>query len=218
MSAEMTDTTHTDRGGEAGPGDDLSSLTDPYRREPFAHALELLERAIGYTRVQLQVVTPAMLCRPTPCGAWTLGSLLDHMVESLDALTEAADLGVVALAVPPGQPSPVDAVERLRERACSLLGAWSAVAVEDDVVVGDKALSSSLLACAGALEVAVHGWDVSQATGASEPIPAALARDLLTWADVLVSESDRPRRFDFPADGPSIGPSSRLLRFLGREP
>jgi hypothetical protein len=103
-------------------------------------------------------------------------------------------------------------------RACSLLGAWSRVARDDAVMVGDRRLSSSLLACAGALEVAVHGWDVSQATGARDPIPAALARDLLPWVDVLVTDADRPDRFDFPLDGPSIGPSSRLLMLLGREP
>jgi uncharacterized protein (TIGR03086 family) len=197
----------------------VSTTRSALSHAPLHHALELLERAIGYTRLQLQVVTPAMLCRPTPCLDWTLAGLLEHMTESLEALTEAADLGDVALSVPAGVPrSPVDAVERLRERACALLGAWSAVAHDDDVTVGDKALSSSLLACAGALEVAVHGWDVSQATGAREPIPAALARDLLTWADVLVGDADRPGRFDYPVEGPSIGPSSRLLRLLGREP
>ena len=185
---------------------------------PLRQSLELLERAVGYTRVQLQVITPAMLCRPTPCTDWSLATLLEHMADSLDALTEAADLGAVALFAPSGPPmSPVHAVERLRDRACALLGAWSAVARDDDVEVGDRALSSSLLACAGALEVAVHGWDVSQTTGAREPIPAALARDLLRWADVLVSDADPPRRFDYPLDGPSVGPSSRLLLLLGRE-
>ncbi|MGY2876962.1 uncharacterized protein (TIGR03086 family) [Marmoricola sp. URHA0025 HA25] len=187
---------------------------------PLLESLEMLERAVGYTRVQLQAVTPETLCLPTPCDGWRLGTLLDHMGESLDALTEAADLGHVAVAdVPPPTPaSPVDAVERLRVRACSLLGAWSAVARDDDVMVGDRPLSSSLLACAGALEVAVHGWDVSQATGVRAPIPAALARDLLIWADVLVSDADRPRRFGYPITGPSVGPSSKLVMRLGREP
>jgi uncharacterized protein (TIGR03086 family) len=188
---------------------------------PLLESLEMLERAVGFTRVQLQSVTQEMLCLPTPCERWRLGALLDHMAESLDALTEAADLGHVAVAVgrePAGPPSPVDAVERLRVRACSLLGAWSAVARDDDVMVGDRPLSSSLLACAGALEIAVHGWDVSQATGVRAPIPAALARDLLIWADVLVSDLDRPERFDHPITGPSVGPSSRLLMKLGREP
>lgn len=197
----------------------MSTTRSAPSHAPLHQALELLERSIGYTRVQLQVITPAMLCRPTPCADWSLATLLDHMADSLDALTEAADLRAVALSLPSVPPlSPVDAVERLRERACSLLGAWSAVADDEDVSVGDRALSSSLLACAGALEVAVHGWDVSQTTGAREPIPVALARDLLTWADVLVTDADRPSRFDHPLEGPSVGPSSRLLRFLGREP
>jgi len=197
----------------------MSTTRSAPSHAPLHQALELLERAIGYTRIQLQVITPAMLCRPTPCTGWSLETLLDHMADSLDALTDAADLRSVTLAMASGPTfSPVDAVERLRERACSLLGAWSSVAHDDDVEIGDRALSSSLLACAGALEVAVHGWDVSQTTGAREPIPAALARDLLTWADVLVTDGDRPVRFDYPLEGPSVGPSSRLLRLLGREP
>jgi uncharacterized protein (TIGR03086 family) len=181
----------------------------------------MLERAVGYTRVQLQTVTREMLCVPTPCERWTLGALLEHMEESLDALVQAADLGHVWVADRPGPvepPSAIEAVERLRVRACSLLGAWSAVARDDDVMVGDRPLSSSVLACAGALEVAVHGWDVSQATGVRAPIPAALARELLIWADVLVGDADRPERFDHPLSGPSVGPSSRLLMKLGREP
>ena len=185
---------------------------------PLLESLELLERSIGYTRLTLQQVSPAMLCLPTPCNQWRLGALLEHMADSLDALTEAADLGHVVLDDPPGPASPVDAVERLRVRACSLLGAWSRVARDDEVLVGDRPLASSLLARAGALEIAVHGWDVSQSTGSRDPIPAALARDLLTWVDVLVTDEDRPHRFDHPLDGPAIGPSSRLLRRLGREP
>lgn len=199
----------------------MSTTQSTPAHAPLLESLEMLERAVGYTRVQLQAITPEMLCLPTPCERWRLGALLDHMADSLDALTEAADLGHVAVAdrpAPAGPPSPVDAVERLRIGACSLLGAWSTVAQDDDVMVGDRRLASSLLACTGALEVAVHGWDVSQATGVRAPVPAALARDLLIWADVLVTDADRPGRFDHPLTGPSIGPSSRLLMQLGREP
>ena len=208
----------------------MSTTRSAPSRAPLDHALELLERATSYTRVQLQVVSPAMLSRPTPCARWALADLLDHMVDSLDTLAEAADLSQFrrdgvdldtiagATLVPRMPTSSVGAVDRLRDRACRLLATWSAVARHDDVTIGDKALSSSVLACAGALEVAVHGWDVSQATGTCEPIPAVLARDLLIWADVLVTDDDRPTRFDHPVDGPSVGPSSRLLRMLGREP
>jgi uncharacterized protein (TIGR03086 family) len=184
---------------------------------PLDESLGMLERAVGYTRIALQDVRPSMLRWPTPCTDWDLGALLDHMANSLETLTDAAGLGYVALASPPGPPSLVGAVELLRVRACSLLGAWSTLAQDDDVMVGDRPLSSSLLACAGALEVAVHGWDVSQTTGAREPIPAALAWDLLPWLDALVSDTDRPERFGYRVDGPTVGPSSRLLTVLGRE-
>lgn len=197
----------------------MSSTRSAPSHAPLHQSLDLLERAIGYTREQLRVITPEMLRRSTPCVDWSLATLLDHMADSLDALIDAADLRAVVFSLPSGPRfSSVDAVDRLRERACSLVDAWSVVTHDDDVTVGDRALPSSLLACAGALEVAVHGWDVSQTTGAREPIPAGLARDLLTWADVLVTDADRPARFDHPVPGPSVGPSSRLVQLLGREP
>jgi RNA polymerase sigma-70 factor (ECF subfamily) len=38
----MTDTTHTDRGGEATPAEDFPTLADPYRRELFAHCYRMV--------------------------------------------------------------------------------------------------------------------------------------------------------------------------------
>lgn len=184
---------------------------------PLIESLGLLERAVGYTRLALREVTPGMLGSPTPCTDWDLAALLRHMVESLEALTEAADLGCVALVVPDEPPTSVEVVMQLREHACSLLGAWSAVAHDTDVMVGDRPLSSSILAAAGALEVAVHGWDVSQATGACAPIPALLALDLLPWVPAFVTDLDRPDRFAPELDVPMGGPSSRLLALVGRQ-
>ena len=192
--------------------------TAPSTAPPLIESLGMLERAIGYTRLALMEVAPSMLAAPTPCADWDLGALLEHMADSLDALTEAADLGYVALVTPAGPASPVDAVERLRVKACSLLGSWSAVARSSDVLVGDKPLSSSLLACAGALEVTVHGWDVSVATGHPHPIPEPLARDLLPWVQVFVTDFDRPLRFGYRPDlGADADPSTRLLAAVGRQ-
>jgi len=189
----------------------------PIHAPPLLESLGLLERAVGYTRVALRELTPTMLGNPTPCDRWDLAALLDHMVDSLEALTEAADLGYVDLCTPEGPPSPIDAVQRLRVQACSLMGAWSAVARDDEVMVGDRPLASSLLACAGALEVAVHGWDVGQSIGAGTPLPTLLALDLLPWVDVFVTESDRPVRFGPEVDVPLGGPSSLLLARVGRQ-
>ena len=52
--------------------------------------VELLERALGYTRTALARVDRTDLTRPTPCSRWDLAALLAHMDDALDAFLEAA--------------------------------------------------------------------------------------------------------------------------------
>ena len=178
----------------------------------------LLERAVGYTRTSLRLVAHTDLAARTPCAEWDLGSLLQHMDDSLAAFTEAAEIGYVDL-VPVREADPdLLLVDRLRGRACALLGAWAQRPGTGPVVVRDRELRSDVLAAAGALEIAVHGWDVAQACGVDRPLPAALAVDLLDVVPLLVSDADRPGRFADPVDVPMrAGPSTRLLASVGRD-
>jgi len=180
----------------------------------------LLERAIGYTRGSLALVTPDRLAAPTPCSEWDLGALLAHMDDSLAALTEVAELGRVAApggGCHPEGPVPVPVLAALRTRACALLGAWSTEDRPATTQVADRRAPSPLLALAGALEVAVHGWDVAQACGADHPLPDPLALDLLPVARRLVAADDRPDRFAPAVPVPAgAAPGARLLGFLGR--
>ncbi|WP_214368243.1 TIGR03086 family metal-binding protein [Pseudonocardia sp. H11422] len=182
-----------------------------------APSTALLERAIGYALGSLHLVTPDALSRPTPCDAWDLRALLVHMDDSLAALHEATGYGGVALAPVPHREQAADLVALLRERACGLLGAWTAAPHRDVVAVGDLGLPTRLLLAAGAVEVTVHGWDVAQACGEPRAIPPVLATELLGLAPLLVTAGDRPVRFAAAtAPPPSAGPESRLLAFLGR--
>lgn len=185
-------------------------------------AVELLERALGYTRLSLGSVTDDLLGRATPCRAWDLGDLLTHLADGLDAFTEGA-AGWVGYPAGPGPARPAARVAELRvaelrAKAGALLGAWSRP-VPDHVDVGDHRLATATLARAAALETTVHGWDVAQTTGAAWPIPVALARDLLPVAQQLVAAADRGVRFG-PArpSRPGEPDDVRLLRFLGRMP
>jgi len=175
-------------------------------------AVELLDRALAYTRVALAGVTEHALTRPTPCAGWSLDELLDHMADSLDAFTEAATgrVPLTSAAPPLG-----DRLAGLQQRACALLGAWTA-APPGRVVVGDAPAPGSLVIATAALEITVHGWDVAQATGHALPVPEALAERLLAVARAVVTEDDRGSRFGpaRPARGPSY--EQRLLGFLGR--
>lgn len=177
-------------------------------------AVELLDRALGYTRMALSEVSDGDLARRTPCDRWDLGQLLAHMEDALDAFGEGAS-GVVDLEA--HVPAEVR-VATLQQKACALLGAWSA-GHRGEVTIGDLSVPAGVVVLAAALEITVHGWDVAQATGARTPLPGDLARALLPVAEALVDDADRGDRFDDPHSiGTDAAADVRLLAFLGREP
>ena len=179
-------------------------------------SVELLDRALGYTRVQLGDVRDDLLDHPTPCADWHLGALLAHMEDSLDAFTEAAG-GAVELHPPAGA---AGRVAVLQDKACALMVAWSRpvpgdVVIRDDI--GGLDLGSPLLVATAALEITVHGWDVGQATGRRAPLPDELARALYPVAHRVVGPGDRGVRFDAArATDPAGSYGVRLLAYLGR--
>ncbi|MFE1095828.1 TIGR03086 family metal-binding protein [Streptomyces smyrnaeus] len=189
-----------------------------------ARAVELLRHAVGYALGTAQPVTPALLHRPTPCAKWDLGRLMVHVDDSLAALHEGVTEGTVALH--PTAPAPraaaraPDPAAAFRLRAARLLGAWTA-AGPGRVVVADAPLTATALALTGAVEIAVHGWDIGRATGPPDrPIPAPLAARLLPVARQLVPHEGARHPLFAPRlpSAPDAPPGDRLLAFLGRDP
>lgn len=186
-------------------------------------AHHLLTQAIGYADGVLDAVTPRLLSQPTPCRDWDLRMLLEHAEASLGTLLE----GVTAcrVAVIPGQ---VPARDHGDSTAAALVGAFrrdaaalahaSAQAHGDaPVTIGGYPIPLDGLRAAGALEIAVHAWDISQACGQRLPIPDGLAADLLAQALLLVPLSGRHPLFAAPVPVPSRpAPSDRLTAYLGR--
>jgi uncharacterized protein (TIGR03086 family) len=196
--------------------------------------MALLERAVSYTLGQLRLVTPGALARPTPCQRWDLRALLRHMDDSLATMQEAVDLRSV-------DPDPFDAVladavladavladavladaeelvAGLRARGCRLLGALTGEA-GSLVWIGGLPAPVRIVTSAGAIDVAVHGWDVGRACGSGRPLPEQLAEDMLSIAPLLVSGADRPERFGPPVPVPAdASAGDRLVAFLGRDP
>ena len=194
----------------------MTAVSPPRAVGPLA----VLDAAVVWTHDRLQQARTADVGAPTPCSGWDLGDLLTHMEDSLAALGEAA-LGVVALDGPPPEPSRDTGVllDRVVRRACELRARWhtlpsrfSRAPVEVDVL----ALDRDTLALVGALEVAVHGWDVGVAAGTPLRPPEDLAARLLPVARQVVPEEERGGRF-----GPAVAPydtsaAARLLAHLGR--
>src|SRR4029078_11359198 len=110
----------------------------------------------------LAAVRPDQLERPTPCAGWTLGHLLAHMEDALDAFTEAAAGRVEGERVPPT----TTRVDARREKACALLGAWMAARpASERVEVGDLGLDAPLLVATAARAHTAPASVVGQRTG-----------------------------------------------------
>jgi Mycothiol maleylpyruvate isomerase N-terminal domain len=89
----------------------------------------------------------------------------------------------------------------------------------DLIEIADRQLALGALIGVGALELAVHGWDLSRACGHRRPIPGSLATGLLDISPLLVPRTGRRPLFDPPVTVPPLAtPSDQLVAYLGRNP
>jgi uncharacterized protein (TIGR03086 family) len=192
----------------------------------------LLDRAVRYALSAAGHATTQLLPAATPCPEWDLGRLLVHLGDSLDALAEGLSARSVAVGLccgaegsagAPSAPEPGDGealVTGLAVRAAMLLSACAEVpGGQEPVAVADQLLTTSVVAITGAIEVAVHGWDISMTCGDHEPVPSRLATELLPYAALLVPRHTRPGLFADPVVVPRrTSAGDRLVAFLGRQP
>jgi uncharacterized protein (TIGR03086 family) len=184
-------------------------------------ATALLAGAISYALGACVQVAPGEMALPTPCADWDLAALLAHLAGSMADLETAIRTGHLDL--DPGElPAPDhdggDPVEALRDQAANLMFAcYAHHGPGRFVLVGDLPLPAGIVACTGAVEIAVHGWDVSAARGRGVPIPPALAIRMLRLCPLLVA--GREGLFGAPVQVPDqASPCDRLVAYLGRTP
>ena len=186
--------------------------------------IDLLDQGYAWTADRLAHVERDDLDSPTPCEGWQLRHLLNHMLAALDLLAGAAE-GEMA------EPSRFDAqaqarTDRLgddcgqaafatvRQRAMAVWHHPDVMARICELPVGS--VPAQVAAHMNLVEVVVHGWDVSQATGEAAAIPPELAEPILTFSRQAVD----------PARGRAFGPDlevgdtvpDRVVAFLGRKP
>ncbi len=198
--------------------------------DTLSGAVELLAGAISYMLGVCAPIGAAELTLPTPCPDWNLAMLLGHLCQSMADLETALRTGRLDLYEPVGRAGG-DPVEALRDGAAQLLCAgYCYGGPECFVAVGGLPMPAGLVACTGAVEIAVHGWDVSAARaragrdsaspdrGTSQiPIPAALATRMLRLSPLLVA--GREGLFAVPVEVPAQAtPGDRLVSYLGRHP
>jgi uncharacterized protein (TIGR03083 family) len=207
----------------------------------------LLDCAVRYALSAARHATPQRLTMATPCAGWDLGTLLVHLGDSFDALAEALSARSIdpcggpsggpsgtegSAGAPSGPETPVcgapgdgaaagaELITGLAGSAAVLLWACAEVRTgQEPVAVGDWQLTTSVVAITGAIEVAVHGWDISVSCGDRRPVPSRLATELLPYAALLVPRRARAGLFAEPVVVPRrTSAGGRLVAFLGRQP
>ena len=159
------------------------------------------------------------LGRPTPCGPWTLGDLLAHMVGQHLGFAAAARNGDA----PPSAYAPVPwSPESWRRSVADLRAGFDAADADARVVAVELSPDPLPLAFAvGAqlVDTVVHTWDVAQALGTwHEPAPELVATVSRLAALVPDDERrDRPGAAFARALPGGVTPWERTLAHLGRD-
>jgi hypothetical protein len=147
--------------------------------------------------------------------------LLRHACESLAALHDGTLTRHIALISAATDIAPAaNPAQAFLDRSGRLLAAQATADNRRQAIdIADLSLPAIAVECAGAIEIAVHGWDASEACGQHRPIPDALAATLLTIAPLLIPETGRHPLFSPPVTPPARASSGdRLIAYLGRMP
>ena len=182
----------------------------------------VLDQSHAALRAAVSGASADAWARPTPCSAWNLAQVLQHA--SGDQVAYAAFLtGEPGPTEDPFAPSgtltvsPSDLVEPALAASSRAFGSVTPDAVDVPVPIPPGRLPAWLAVGAGALDAAVHAWDLAVATGRPSPVSDALAADLLPVAHEL-AEPLRGFAFAPPVPGEGGGELAILLRYLGRDP
>lgn len=173
----------------------------------------------------LERLTDDQLTRPTPCPAYTLGDLVDHVSGLSRAFTAAAtkDIGSATSRNPSGDASRLgdDWRTRIPKQLAALADAWrNPNAWEGMTQAGGIDLPAAIAGKIALDELVIHGWDVARAS--QQPFacdPRALHTSMEFVSMMATEGGGREGLFgpvvDVPADAPLL---DRVIGLSGRNP
>jgi len=187
--------------------------------------VKLLDEGFAWTRQRVAVVKPAHLNRGTPCAEWNLRRLLEHMLTTMDLMSNAAMNADVAedgnALIAAGDflkgDDPLSAFDAVVERALSI---WHVPDRLEGTCIMPFGPAPRLMAAQISLnDAVVHAWDIGRTTGEDADIPAGVADELLKIDRRLIASlGGRGGLFGEEIDIRTSSASDRLVAYLGRTP
>jgi uncharacterized protein (TIGR03086 family) len=172
-------------------------------------------------------VPDGLLDAPTPCPAYTLGDLLDHLGGAALAFTGAAvkDTGDVTSHAPSGDVSRLgdDWRTRIPRDLLALAAAWrDPDAWTGMTKAGGVELPGEVAGLVALDEIVVHGWDVARATGQAYDCDTASLEAVLAFVLQFSEPGQEEMRaglfgpvVEVPEDAPLL---DRVIGLTGRDP
>jgi uncharacterized protein (TIGR03086 family) len=185
-------------------------------------AVARIHRAADAIDPVLCAVTADQLDRPTPCRAWDLRALVDHLLGNLHSWADRIEGRAPALDGSVLAHTNGDVAAAWRPARTALLDAVDPPgALQREITMPTGARGSAgFLAAILPIELMLHGWDVARSVGASTDLDPALADALLEQARGLMEGRPRGPELAFGEEQPappSATAADRLAAFYGRQ-
>jgi uncharacterized protein (TIGR03086 family) len=181
-----------------------------------------LERAVAATRAVVAKVNPEQHGDPTPCDAWDVRALLNHLVAG------NRYFGALAAGERPefslfqeDHLGDADPARNYDAAAATALDAWRSADSLDRAAPLPSGGTGPKIIDMHAVEEFLHGWDLATATGQDRTLDPQLAQDLYgVWYGMVPPEVRGPgKTFGAEVPCPPDAPTAdRLAAHLGRTP
>jgi uncharacterized protein (TIGR03086 family) len=160
------------------------------------------------------------LVSPTPCDEWTVGDLLDHLMDITRAFTQAAQklTDAPGTSTPAPFPSAANLPPHWRSRLPVMLEelatAWKDPAAwTGSARAGGATMPAVAAGTAAVNEVTMHGWDLARATGQDYAADPRILEALIEFLSQNQEEEAPPAE---PEDEQTL--LDQALKLSGREP
>src|ERR1700730_3734017 len=188
--------------------------------EEIRMATEPLEQAIASTRKVLAGVSKEQLDEDTPCAAWKVSDLVNHIVGGQSFFESAAKGDPPAASETDFAATDFVASFDEASRRCPAAFGADGVMAKTLTLPWGQMPGAAFMGIA-ATDTFTHGWDLAKATGQSTDLAPELAAQLLAGARPAIQPSFRN------AEGNPFGPeqpapagacnADELAAFLGRK-
>jgi uncharacterized protein (TIGR03086 family) len=163
------------------------------------------------------LITDEHLELPTPCEAWPVRDLLEHLA-MLTAHFEAVARQEELTGEPPASGLPEGWRELLAQSLSDLADAWrKPEAWEGQGNAGGLEMPRAALGVVALDEVVLHGWDLATAIGAPFAVTPEDVEVCLPFAEQFSGMSGGPFGAPLPGAAEAAG-LDRLLMLAGRDP